>query len=145
MKNYLAKELERVNKLIEMCNQYNEEWFGLLKENFLYYHKRVLYNLYKIQHLAKEYEREKEELLTYKRDISDDTMDNIETIQCEILKYHNFCKFRVNECERKLFYTTPNTTTNDFINLEEKIKIEVLQDIRKYYNIRITQSSKYIL
>lgn len=145
MKNFLANELERVNKLIVTTQEDIEGYFSLLKENFLYYHKSVLYSLYKSQHLITEYERQKEELETLNREIDDETMDNIEKIQDEIGKYIHFCKFQVSEIERKLLYTTPLTTTNEFVNLDEKIKIEVKQELRKYYNICISKSSKYII
>ena len=144
MKKFLADELERVNKLIVKTQEDIEGYFNLLKENFLYYHKSVLYSLYKSQHLITEYKRQKEELETLHSDISDDTMDNIENIQNEIEKYISFCKFQVSEIERKLLYTTPLTTTNEFVNLNEKIKIEIKQELRKYYNVCISRSSKYI-
>lgn len=145
MKKFLAEELERVNKLIVTTQEDIEGYFNLLKENFLYYHKSVLYSLYKSQHLITEYERQKEELETLNREIDDDTMDNIGKIQNEIDKYIHFCKFQVSEIERKLFYTTPSTTTNEFVNLNEKIKIEVKQELRKYYNVCISRSSKYLI
>ena len=62
----------------------------------------------------------------------------------EIDKYISFCKFQVSEIERKLLNTTPLTTTNEFVNLNEKIKIEVKQELRKYYNGCISRSSIYI-
>lgn len=145
MKKFLAEELERVNKLIVTTQEDIDGYFNLLKENFLYYHKSVLYSLYKSQHLITEYERHKEELETLNREIDDDTMDNIGKIQNEIDKYIHFCKFQVSEIERKLFYTTPSTTTNEFVNLNEKIKIEVKQELRKYYNVCISRSSKYLI
>lgn len=145
MKNFLAEELERVNKLIVTTQEDIDGYFNLLKENFLYYHKSVLYSLYKSQHLITEYKLQKEELETLNREIDDDTMDNIGKIQNEIDKYISFCKFQVSEIERKLFYTTPLTTTNEFVNLDEKIKIEVKQELRKHYNICISRSSKYLM
>ena len=144
MKNFLADELERVNKLIVKTQEDIDEYFSLLKENFLYYHKSVLYSLYKSQHFITEYERQKEELETLNREIGDETMDSIEKIQNEIDKYISFCKFQVSEIERKLLNTTPLTTTNEFVNLNEKIKIEVKQELRKYYNGCISRSSIYI-
>ena len=144
MKNFLADELERVNKIIVKTQEDIDEYFSLLKENFLYYHKSVLYSLYKSQHFITEYERQKEELETLNREIGDETMDNIEKIQNEIDKYISFCKFQVSEIERKLLNTTPLTTTNEFVNLNEKIKIEVKQELRKYYNGCISRSSIYI-
>ena len=144
MKNFLAKELERVNKRLVETQKDIDEYFSLLKENFLFYHKSVLYSLYKSQHFITEYERQKEELETLNREIGDETMDNIEKIQNEIDKYISFCKFQVSEIERKLLYTTPLTTTNEFVNLNEKIKIEVKQELRKYYNGCISRSSIYI-
>ena len=134
MKKFLAEELERVNKLIVKTQEDIEGYFNLLKENFLYYHKSVLYSLYKSQHLITEYKLQKEELETLHSEISDDTID----------KYISFCKFQVSEIERKLLYTTPLTTTNEFVNLNEKIKIEIKQELRKYYNVCISRSSKYI-
>lgn len=134
MKKFLAEELERVNKLILKTQEDIEGYFNLLKENFLYYHKSVLYSLYKSQHLITEYKLQKEELETLHSEISDDTID----------KYISFCKFQVSEIERKLLYTTPLTTTNEFVNLNEKIKIEIKQELRKYYNVCISRSSKYI-
>lgn len=134
MKNFLAEELERVNKLIVTTQEDIEGYFNLLKENFLYYHKSVLYSLYKSQHLITEYKRQKEELQTLHSEISNDTID----------KYITFCKFQVSEIERKLLNTIPFTTTNEFVNLNEKIKIEVKQELRKYYNVCISRSSKYI-
>lgn len=144
MKNFLANELERVNKRLVETQKDIDEYFSLLKENFLFYHKSVLYSLYKSQHFITEYERQKEELETLNREIGDETMDNIEKIQNEIDKYISFCKFQVSEIERKLLYTTPLTTTNEFVNLNEKIKIEVKQELRKYYNGCISRSSIYI-
>lgn len=144
MKNFLAKELERVNKRLVETQKDIDEYFSLLKENFLFYHKSVLYSLYKSQHFITEYERQKEELETLNREIGDETMDNIEKIQNEIDKYISFCKFQVSEIERKLLNTTPLTTTNEFVNLNEKIKIEVKQELRKYYNGCISRSSIYI-
>ena len=135
MKNFLAEELERVNNLIVKTQEDIEGYFNLLKENFLYYHKSVLYSLYKSQHLITEYKRQKEELQTLHSEISNDTID----------KYITFCKFQVSEIERKLLYTTPLTTTNEFVNLNEKIKIEVKQELRKYYNVCINRSSKYLI
>ena len=58
MKNFLADELERVNKLIVKPQEDIDEYFSLLKENFLYYHKSVLYSLYKSQHLITEFKRQ---------------------------------------------------------------------------------------
>lgn len=144
MKNFLANELERVNKRLVETQKDIDEYFSLLKENFLFYHKSVLYSLYKSQHFITEYERQKEELETLNREIGDETMDNIEKIQNEIDKYISFCKFQVSEIERKLLNTTPFTTTNEFVNLNEKIKIEVKQELRKYYNGCISRSSIYI-
>ena len=144
MKNFLAKELERVNKRLVETQKDIDEYFSLLKENFLFYHKSFLYSLYKSQHFITEYERQKEELETLNREIGDETMDNIEKIQNEIDKYISFCKFQVSEIERKLLNTTPLTTTNEFVNLNEKIKIEVKQELRKYYNGCISRSSIYI-
>ena len=145
MKNFLADELERVNKLIVKTQEDIDEYFSLLKENFLYYHKSVLYSLYKSQHLITEYKRQKEELETLNIEIGDETMDNIETIKDGIEKYGNFCQSQVREYERKLLYTTPGTTTNEFVNLNEKFMIEVNQELRKYYNICISRSAKYII
>lgn len=145
MKNFLADELERVNKLIVKTQEDIDEYFSLLKENFLYYHKSVLYSLYKSQHLITEYKRQKEELETLNIEIGDETMGNIETIKDGIEKYVNFCQSQVRECERKLLYTTPGTTTNEFVNLNEKFMIEVNQELRKYYNICINRSTKYFV
>lgn len=135
MKNFLAEELERVNNLIVKTQEDIEGYFNLLKENFLFYHKSVLYSLYKSQHFITEYKRQKEELETLHSEISNDTID----------KYIAFCKFQVNEIERKLLNTIPFTTTNEFVNLNEKIKIEVKQELRKYYNVCISRSSKYLI
>ena len=145
MKNFLADELERVNKLIVKTQEDIDEYFSLLKENFLYYHKSVLYSLYKSQHLIAEYKRQKEELETLNSEIGDEIMDNIEKIKDGMEKYANFCQSQVSEIERKLLYTTPGTTTNEFVNLNEKFMIEVNQDLRKYYNICISRSAKYII